>query len=250
MGKLEGKVAVITGGSSGIGLATAKRFVDEGAFVFITGRRQEELDKAVDEIGHDVAAIQSDVTKLDDLDRLFEAVKKEKGRVDILFANAGRADIGALEHVTEQDYVGMFDLNVKGALFTVQKALPLINDGGSIVLNGSMLTIKGLPKLGLVAAAKSAVRSFARTFANELKDRRIRVNTVSPGTVITPGYKTQLGMTDEQIEYVKAQAASHAPLGRDGTTDEIAKAVLFLASDDSSYVSGTELFVDGGTSQV
>jgi NAD(P)-dependent dehydrogenase (short-subunit alcohol dehydrogenase family) len=250
MGKLKGKIAVITGGNSGIGLATAKRFVEEGAFVFITGRRQDELDKAVKEIGENAAAIQSDVTKLDDLDRLFETIKNEKGRVDVLFANAGRADIGALDQVSEQDYMEMFDLNVKGALFTVQKALPLIPEGGSIVLNGSMLTVKGLPKLGLTAAAKSAVRSFARTWAAELKGRKIRVNTVSPGTVITPGYKTQLGMTDEQIDYVKAQAASHAPAGRDGSTDEIAKAVLFLASDDSSYVNGAELFVDGGTAQV
>ena len=250
MSKLKGKVAVITGGSSGIGLATAKRFVDEGAFVFITGRRQDELDRAIAEIGSDAAAVQSDVTKFDDLDRLFETVKKAKGSVDILFANAGKADIGSLAEVTEQDYDDMFDLNVKGALFTVQKALPLINEGGSIVLNGSMLTVKGLPKLGLTAAAKSAVRSFARTLAAELKDRKIRVNTVSPGTVITPGYKTQLGMTDEQIEYVKAQAATHAPLGREGSTDEIAKAVVFLASDNSSYVNGAELFVDGGTSQI
>ena len=250
MGKLENKIAVVTGGNGGIGLAAAKSFVAEGAFVYITGRRQDELDKAALEIGQNTKAIQGDVTRLSDLDDLFDTVNREKGRIDVLFANAGRADIGRLDQVSEDNYESLFALNVKSVLFTVQKALPLLSSGASIVLNGSMLTVKGVANLGLTAASKAAVRSLARTWAVELKGKNIRVNTVSPGTVITPGYENHLKLTDEQIQGIRAHAAQTAPLGRDGSPDEIAKVVTFLASDDSSYMTGTELFVDGGFSQV
>jgi len=250
MGRLKDKIAIVTGGNGGIGLATAKRFVAEGAFVYLTGRRQSELDKAVAEVGQNARAVQGDVTQIADLDRLFDQVRQEKGRVDVLFANAGRADLGLLEEVSENDYEGLFSLNVKSVLFTVQKALPLLTSGSSIVLNGSMLTVKGVPTLGLTAASKAAVRSLARTWATELKGRNIRVNVVSPGTVITPGYENHLKLSGEQIEGIKEHAAEITPLGRDGSSDEIAKAVTFLASDDSSYVNGAELFVDGGLAQV
>lgn len=250
MGKLDGKIAVITGANGGIGLATAKRFVSEGAYVYITGRRQSELDKAVNEIGENVTAINGDVTDLGDLDRLFDTVKAEKGRVDILFANAGLANFGPLGQITEEHFNKTFGTNVKGAVFTVQKALPLMTEGASIVLNGAYISVKGTPALSATAAAKAALRSFARSWTVELKDRKIRVNIVSPGTVVTPGYKNEMLLTDEQIGQVEAQAAAAAPLGRAGTPDDIAKAVVFLASDDSSYVAGAELFVDGGTAQI
>lgn len=249
-GKLAGKIALITGGSSGLGLATAKRFVSEGAHVFITGRRQPELDNAVNEIGGSVTAVRSDISNLADLDRLFATIKEQKGRLDILFANAGGGAFVPLGQVTEAHFDKYFGINVKGTLFTVQKALPLIPAGGAIVINGSMASIKGIPSFGVYAATKAALRSFARTWSVDLKGRNIRVNVVSPGTVITPGYKSQLGLTDDQIKGLAAQAAAVAPLGRTGTPDEIAKTVLFLASDDSSFVNGIELFVDGGAAQI
>jgi NAD(P)-dependent dehydrogenase (short-subunit alcohol dehydrogenase family) len=249
MGKFTGKVAVITGGSSGIGLATAKRFVAEGAQVFITGRRQSELDAAVKEIGGDVAGVESDVSKLADLDRAYAVVKEKAGRVDILFANAGVGEFAPLGHITEAHFDKTFDVNVKGTLFTIQKALPLMPDGAAIVVNASITSIKGMPAFGVYAASKAALRSFVRTWAVDLKARRIRVNAVSPGTIITPGYKTA-GMTDEQIAGFAAQASAATPLGRTGTADEVAKAVVFLVSDDSSFITGIELFVDGGAAQI
>ena len=249
-GKLSGKIALITGGSSGLGLATAKRFAAEGAHVFITGRRQPELDNAVKEIGGSVTAVRGDVSNLADLDRLIATIREQKGRLDILFANAGGGAFAPLGQVTEAQFDKYFDINVKGTLFTVQKALPLIPAGGAIVLNGSMVSIKGFPGFGVYAATKAALRSFARTWSVDLKGRNIRVNVVSPGTVVTPAYKSELGLTDEQIEGFAAQAAAVTPLGRTGTPDEIAKVVVFLASDDSSFVNGIELFVDGGAAQI
>jgi NAD(P)-dependent dehydrogenase (short-subunit alcohol dehydrogenase family) len=248
--KLSGKISLITGGSSGLGLATAKRFVAEGAHVFITGRRQPELDAAVKEIGSNVTAIRSDISNLADLDRLFGIIKEQKGRLDILFANAGGGEFAPLGEITEPQFDKYFGINVKGTLFTVQKALPLIPAGGAIVLTGSMVSIKGFPAFSVYAATKAAVRSFARTWSVDLKGRNIRVNVVSPGTVVTPAYKSELGMTEEQIKGFVAQAASVTPLARTGTPDEIAKAVVFLASDDSSFVNGIELFVDGGAAQI
>ena len=244
-GKLEGKVAVITGGNSGIGLATAKRFVAEGAYVFITGRRQAELDSAVRQIGENVTAVQGDVAKLADLDRLYATVKAKTGRIDILFANAGVTDLAPLGKITEEHFDNVFDANVKGLLFAVQKALPLIPDGGSIILNASIVASKGLPSWSVYSATKAAVRSFARTWTTDLKDRRIRVNAVSPGYIDTPAWHaTEAG---EQLLKTSSQGV---PFGRAGTPDEIAKAVVFLASDDSSYVTGAELFVDGGFAQI
>lgn len=248
--KLTGKIAVVTGGSSGIGLATAQRFVAEGAYVFITGRRQKELDAAVEQLGENAAGVQSDISNLADLDRLFSTVREQKGRLDILFANAGLGELAPLGQITEAHFDKTFGVNVRGTLFTVQKALPLMPDGASIVLNGSMVSIKGTPAFSVYAATKAALRSFARTWSVDLKGRGIRVNVVSPGVIITPGYKNELGLSDEQIEGMKADAAVSAPLGRTGTPDEIAKAVVFLASDDSSYITGAELFVDGGTAQI
>src|SRR5213593_320075 len=250
MEKLEGKVAVITGGNGGIGLATAQRFVSDGAYVFITGRRQNELDEAVKQIGNNnVSGVQGDVSNLADLDRLYATVKQQKGRVDVLFANAGLGELVPLGQITEAHFDKTFGVNVKGTLFTVQKALPLMPDGASIVLNGSIASVKGMPAFGVYAATKAALRSFARTWSVDLKSRKIRVNVVSPGTVITPGYKSA-GLSDEQIAQIEAEAAAAAPLGRVGTPDEIAKAVVFLASDEGSYVTSIELFVDGGTAQI
>ena len=250
MNKLTGKVALVTGGSSGIGLATAKCFVAEGAHVFITGRRQPELDAAVKEIGDEVTGVRSDVSSLADLDQLFATIKVQKGRLDILFANAGGGAFVPLEQVTEAHFDKYFGINVKGTLFTVQKALPLMSAGGAIVITGSQVSIKGIPAFGVYAATKAALRSFARTWAVDLKGRNIRVNVVSPGTVVTPAYKAELGLSDGQIEQFKTQAAATTPLGRTGTPEEIAKTVLFLASDDSSFITGTELFVDGGAAQI
>jgi NAD(P)-dependent dehydrogenase (short-subunit alcohol dehydrogenase family) len=248
--KLAGKIAVITGGSSGIGLATAKRFVDEGAFVFITGRRQSEIDTAVNLIGRNVVGVQSDVSKPTDLDKLYTAVKEQKGKLDIVFANAGIGQFAPLDQITEEHFDNQFNVNVKGLLFTVQKALPLLQPGGAVVLNASIVSITGSPASSVYSATKAAVRSFARTWAVDLKERKIRVNAISPGIVPTPGYTTSLGMTQKQIDdYVQSSIGS-IPLGRPGSTDEIAKAVSFLASDDSSYVNGIELFVDGGLTQV
>ena len=248
--KLSGKIALVTGGSSGLGLATAKRFVSEGAYVFITGRRQAELEAAGEELGPNARAISGDISNLSDLDLLFADIREEKGRLDILFANAGLGEFAPLGQITEEHFDKTFGVNVRGTLFTVQKALPLMPEGAVIVVNASMVSVKGFPAFGVYAASKAALRSFVRTWSNELKDRKIRVNAVSPGTVVTPGYSTGLGMSDEQIREFEAQAAAVTPLGRAGTPDEIAKAVLFLASDDSSYVNGIELFVDGGAVQV
>jgi len=248
--KLAGKVAVITGGSSGIGLATAERFVSEGAYVFITGRRKSELDAAVNQIGRNVTGVQSDVSKPADLDKLYAAVKEQKGKLDIVFANAGIGEFAPLGHITEDHFDKQFDVNVKGLLFTVQKALPLLQPGGSIVLNASIVSMTGNPALSVYSATKAAVRSFARTWSVDLKERKIRVNAVSPGIIPTPGYNTGMKMTQEQVDQFVQGSIGNIPLGRPGTTDEIAKAVSFLASDDSSYVNGIELFVDGGLAQI
>jgi NAD(P)-dependent dehydrogenase (short-subunit alcohol dehydrogenase family) len=249
MGKLEGKVALITGSNSGIGLATARQFVEEGAYVFATGRRAAELSAAVKEIGANVAAIQGDVSKLADLDRVMAEVKRQKGRLDVLFANAGIARYCALGAIEEELFDEIFDINVKGMLFTVQKALPLMPDGASIILNASIVASKGLAADSVYSASKAAVRSFARTWAADLKARRIRVNAVSPGAIDTPGLNDLLASSELGAQRRKAIPAV-VPLGRLGTADEIARAVVFLASDDASYVNGTELFVDGGFAQV
>ncbi|WP_406699412.1 glucose 1-dehydrogenase [Singulisphaera sp. Ch08] len=250
MAKLEGKVAVITGGSSGLGLATAQRFVAEGAYVFITGRRQAELDAAVKQVGKNVTGVQGDVANLADLDRLYATVKAEKGRIDILFANAGLGEFAPLGKITESHFDKTFNVNVKGVLFTVQNALPLLQDGGSIILNASMVSIKGVEAFSVYSASKAAIRSFARSWTVDLKSRKIRVNAISPGTIPTPGYSNALGMSQEQIDQYAESTAAVVPLGRVGTPDEIAKVVTFLASDDSSYVTGIELFVDGGLAQI
>jgi len=248
-GKLTGKIALITGGNSGIGLATAQRFVAEGAYVFITGRRQNDLDAAVKQIGKNVTAVQGDVSNLADLDRLYTAIEQEKGHLDVLFANAGGGEIAPLSSITEAHFDKTFNTNVKGLLFTVQKALPLMPEGSSIVLNASTSSIMGTPGLSVYSATKAAVRSFARNWTLDLKDRKIRVNAVSPGVVPTPAYSL-MGLTEEQIQGFVANQLNTIPLGRVGTTDEIAKVVVFLASDDSSFVNGIELFVDGGMAQV
>jgi NAD(P)-dependent dehydrogenase (short-subunit alcohol dehydrogenase family) len=245
MKRLEGKIAVITGGNSGIGLATAKRFVEEGAYVFITGRRQSELDEAVKQIGDNIAGVQGDVSNFADLDRLYATVKQKKGRLDILFANAGVAEFASLGEITEAHFDKTFSINVKGLLFTVQKALPLIQDGGSIILNASIAASKGIEASSTYNATKAAIRSFARSWTVDLKHRKIRVNAISPGPIDTPGLRN-LVKTDGLLEQIKAMV----PLGRMGTPDEVAKAVSFLASDDSSYVTGIELFVDGGMAQI
>ena len=249
MSKLEGKIALITGGNSGIGLATAKLFVNEGAYVFITGRRNAELSAAVKEIGRNVTGVQGDVSKLDDLNRLFAQIKRKKGKLDIVFANAGAAKYAPLGKITEELYDSIFNINVKGVLFTVQKALPLLADGASIILNASIVASKGLSANSVYSATKAAVRSFARTWTTDLKDRRIRVNAVSPGSIDTPGLSDLLASSETGQQRLK-MISNSVPLGRLGTPDEIAKAVVFLASDDSSYVTGTELFVDGGFAQV
>lgn len=243
--KLDGKIALVTGGSSGIGLATAQRFVQEGAFVFITGRRQAELDAAVKTIGSNVISISADASKLDDLDRAFAQIKREKGRVDVLFANAGGGEFAPIGSISEEHFDRTFDTNVKGVVFTVQKALPLMPDGAAIILNASIVSMKGMPNFGVYSATKAAVRSFARTWTNELKDRQIRVNVISPGPIETPGL-TGLANTEEERQGLIKQLASIVPLGRLGQPDEVAKVAVFLASDDASFVAGVELFVDGG----
>jgi NAD(P)-dependent dehydrogenase (short-subunit alcohol dehydrogenase family) len=242
MGKLQGKVAVITGGTTGIGFASAKLFVKEGAYVFITGRRQKELDDAVHAIGNNVTGVQGDIAKPADLDRLYERVK-QMGRIDVLFANAGTGGFVPLEDITEEYFDQTFNINVRGTLFTVQKALPLLNDGSSIILTGSVAGVKGTPAFGVYAASKAAIRSFVRTWTSELKDRRIRSNVVSPGPVKTP-------IVDRQPPEAIARIVSTIPMGRMGEADEIARAALFLASDDSSFITGIELFVDGGRAQI
>jgi len=246
---LEGKVAVITGGNSGIGLATAHRFVAEGAHVFITGRRQAELDEAVRQIGKHITGVQGDVSNLADLDRLFASVKRQQGRLDVLFANAGIVALAPLGEITEEHFDKVFDINVKGLLFTVQKALPLFTDGGSIILNASIVASKGPEAMSVYSATKAAVRSFARCWTTDLKHRQIRVNVISPGYTETPIFN-KAGLTQERVDELKVSFAAAVPMGRMGTPDEVAKAAVFLASDDSSYVAGIELFVDGGVTQV
>jgi NAD(P)-dependent dehydrogenase (short-subunit alcohol dehydrogenase family) len=249
MGKLDGKIALVTGGNSGIGLATAKRFVAEGAYVYITGRREAELSTAVRDIGKNVTGVQGDVAKLGDLDRLFARIKQEHGRLDVVFANAGIAKYAPLDKITEEVYSSIFDVNVKGVLFTVQKAAPLLPDGASIILNASIVGSKGFGSNAVYSATKAAVRSFARTLTTELKERRIRVNAISPGYTDTPGFDGLLASSETVRERMKLLPAV-VPAGRMGTPDEVAKAVVFLASDDSSYITGVELFVDGGAAQV
>ena len=247
--KFEGKIVVITGGNSGIGLATAKRFVSEGAYVFITGRRQHELDAAVLEIGKNVVGIQGDVSNLEDLDRLYNTVKDQKGHIDILFANAGIAQFAPLWEISEEHFDNIFRINVKGVLFTVQKALPMFHDGGSIVLNSSIGSSKGVEESSVYSATKAAVRSFARTWTVDLRHRQIRVNAISPGPIDTPIFSNLL-QNEEQSEQFKKNIVNTVPMGRMGSPDEIAKVVSFLASDDSSYITGIELFVDGGLAQI
>jgi NAD(P)-dependent dehydrogenase (short-subunit alcohol dehydrogenase family) len=245
MAKLEGKVAVITGGTSGMALATAKLFVEEGAYVFITGRRQEQLDKAIKEIGKNVTGVQGDAGNLADLDRLFDTVKKEKGHFDILFASAGIGDMTVpLAVTTEKLFDDTFNVNTRGTFFTAQKALPLLRDGGSIILNTSIANILGQPGASVYSASKAAVRSFARTWTSELKDRKIRVNAVSPGAI------GDTGSFEHIPEEMKGYLISQTPVGRLGLSKEIAATVLFLASDDSSFVTGSEIVVDGGMTQV
>jgi NAD(P)-dependent dehydrogenase (short-subunit alcohol dehydrogenase family) len=250
MSKLEGKVALVTGGNSGIGLATAKRFVSDGAYIFITGRRQSELDAAVKQIGeNNVSGIQGDVSNLADLDRLYATINDEKGYIDILLANAGVGELAPLGTITEAQFDKIFGINVKGVLFTVQKALPLFHDGGSIILNASIAASKGIAASSVYNATKAAIRSFARTWTVDLKHRKIRVNAISPGMIETPGLNG-LTQNKEELEQFKRSFVSTVPLGRVGSPDEVAKVVSFLASDDSSYITGIELFVDGGMAQI
>ena len=247
--KLEGKIAVITGGNSGIGLATAKRFVTEGAYVFITGRRQKQLDLAVSEIGKNVMGIQSDVSNLADIDKIYNTVKDQKNRIDIIFANAGIAQFAPLEKISEEHFDKIFRINVKGLLFTVQKLLPIFQEGGSIILNASIGSSKGVEESSVYSATKAAVRSFARTWTVDLRHRKIRVNAISPGPIDTPIF-SNLMQNEEQSEQFKKNIVNTVPMGRMGTPDEVAKVVSFLASDDSSYITGIELFVDGGLAQI
>ena len=247
---LAGKIAVITGGSSGIGLATAKRFVEEGAHVVITGRREKELNEAAAFIKKNVTTVVGDVSRLEDLDRLYAVVKEKHGHIDVLFANAGAGTIAPLAMATEAHFDQTFDVNVKGLFFTVQKALPLFKDGGSIILNSSVSNVLGLPGFSAYAASKAAVRNFARAWTMELKDRKIRVNSMSPGPIETPALETTTGLTAEQAEQAAAQFSSQIPMGRRGKPEEIAAAVTFLASEESSFITGVDLAVDGGMAQV
>jgi len=248
--RLQGKVAVITGGSTGMGLATAKRFVQEDVdHVFITGRRKDALDRAVVEIGRNVTAVEGDVGKLADLDRLYDTVRQQNRKIDIVFANAGLAQLAPFATVGERFFDLHFDANVKGVFFSVQKALPFMNDGGSVILTGSIADIKGFPAMSVYSATKAAVRSFARTWINDLRDRRMRVNVLSPGHIDTPPILEEL-QQGEALTKMKKEMANNVPLGRLGDPDEIAKAVTFLASDEASYISGTELYVDGGVAQI
>jgi len=244
------KIVLITGGSSGIGLATAKRLAREGATVYITGRRQEELDKATADIGHGATAIRGDIAVAADLDRIFSIVRNAHGRLDILFANAGGGEFAALGTITEPQVDKYFGINVKGTLFTVQKALPLMGKGSAIVVTGSITGNQGVPAFGVYAATKAALRSFVRTWASDLKGRDIRVNLIAPGVVVTPAYKSELGMSDQDIEQYLAEVANRTPLGRAASADEMAKVMSFLASDDASYINGAEIVVDGGMTQI
>lgn len=250
MSKLAGKVAVVTGGSSGMGLATARRFVEEGASVIITGRRQSKLDEAVATIGGEIEGFQADIASLADLERLRAHVEANYGRVDVIFANAGGGTLGAFGEVTEADFDRTVATNLKGTFFTVQTLLPLLPDGGSIILNGSIAASRGLPAFTVYSATKAAIRSFARTWTTDLGHRRIRVNTLAPGTIVTPIMSEQAGFSDAEVEGFYADFEKKTPLGRNGQPDEIASVALFLASDDSSFVTGIELHVDGGFAQV
>jgi NAD(P)-dependent dehydrogenase (short-subunit alcohol dehydrogenase family) len=247
MGKLDGKVAVITGGSSGMALAGAKLFVDEGAHVFISGRRQEALDEAVELIGRNVTAVQADSANLDDLDRLFDAVRQEKGAIDVLWASAGTAAEGKLGEITEEHFDATFGLNARGTLFTVQKALPLFNDGGSIFMTGSIASVRGYPAWSVYAASKAALHAYARVWLAELKDRRIRVNVLTPGQIVAP---RQEQLFDDETKAAMDAREALIPRGENGSPQEIATVALFLASNDSSFVNGMELVVDGGTTAV
>jgi NAD(P)-dependent dehydrogenase (short-subunit alcohol dehydrogenase family) len=249
MGCLEGKTAIVTGGTTGIGLAGAERLAREGAYVFVTGRRKAELDAAVEKIGAGAIGVRGDVSDLADLDRLYAAVRQQGRRVDVLFANAGGGSFASLEQVTEEHFDQTFGINVRGLLFTVQKALPLLNDGASVILAGSSAATNGAETFGVYAASKAAVRSFARTWANELKGRAIRVNAVTPGTIDTPGI-TGLAPDEEQAEQLKGFLAGQIPMGRMGRPEEVADAIAFLASDQSSFITGAELYVDGGLNQI
>jgi NAD(P)-dependent dehydrogenase (short-subunit alcohol dehydrogenase family) len=248
-GRLAGKVAVITGASSGMGLVTAKRFVEEGAQVVITGRREKELAEAAAEIGKNVTVVRGDVSKLEDLDRLYSVVREKHGKLDILFANAGVGELAPLGAVEEEHFDRLFDINVKGLFFSVQKALPLLNDGGSIILNASVAARKGMGAMSVYSATKAAVRSFARTWTSDLKDRKIRVNSISPGPIETP-ILSKMGLSQDQLAQFESMIVAQSPAARFGTSDEIASTLLFLASNESSYISGVDLCVDGGMSQV
>jgi NAD(P)-dependent dehydrogenase (short-subunit alcohol dehydrogenase family) len=252
MGKLDGKIALVTGGSTGIGFATAQQFIAEGAaHVFITGRRQEALDEAVKKLGgKNVTAVQGDTSNLADIDKLYDVIKKQKGHLDIIFANAGGGEFAPLGSITEKHFDDTFNINVKGVLFTIQKALPIFKDGGSIILNASIVSVKGIPAFSVYSATKAAIRSFARTWTVDLKERKIRVNALSPGAIDTPGLRNSLGTNEEESKLFLDTLAASTPMNRIGTPDEIAKAAVFLASDDSSYITGIELFVDGGTAQI
>jgi len=251
MGKLDGKIALITGGSDGIGFATAQEFLSEGAaHVFITGRRQDALNEAVKKLGSkNITAIQGDVSKMADLDKVYNVIKTQKGHLDILFANAGVYDVAPIDTISEKHFDNLFDINVKGVLFTVQKALPIFNDGGSIILNASAVSIKGFPNHSVYSATKAAVRSFARCWTVDLKERKIRVNALSPGPIDTSVFNN-VANTEEKKKNIQDGLAALTAMGRIGTSNEIAKAAVFLASNDSSYVTGIELFVDGGAAQI
>jgi NAD(P)-dependent dehydrogenase (short-subunit alcohol dehydrogenase family) len=247
--RFDNKVVVVTGGTSGIGLATAKQFANEGASVFITGRRQGALDSAVKSIGGRVVGVRADMAQLDDIDRLYDAVQQQHDQIDVVFANAGGGEFAPLGAITEEHFDKAFATNVKGVLFTVQKALPLMRDGGSVILTSSTTGTTGTPAFSVYSATKAAVRNFARNWALDLKDRRIRVNAISPGVIETAGVNDLFGGGD-QAEAVKASLAAGIPAGRVGQPEEIANAVLFLASNAASYVNGIELFVDGGVAQI
>jgi NAD(P)-dependent dehydrogenase (short-subunit alcohol dehydrogenase family) len=250
MGKLDGKIALVTGGSTGIGLATAKEFVEEGAYVYITGRNETDLNNAVTEIGRNVTGVQGDVSKNSDLDRLYRQIKEEKGQIDVVFANAGVAEFVPVADVTEEHFDKLFAINVRGLFFTVQKALALLKSGASVILNASAVSVKGFEAASVYSATKAAVRSFARTWTTDLKDRNIRVNVLSPGPIETPIMAKLTGGDEAQLDQFKVGITAIVPQGRIGRADEIAKPVVFLASDDSSFISGIELFVDGGVAQV
>ncbi|MFF5945775.1 SDR family oxidoreductase [Streptomyces althioticus] len=249
MGQLDGKTALVTGGTSGIGLAAARRFREEGAHVYITGRRKETLDQAVAEIGGNVTGIQADSANLADLDRLYTTIADNGHHIDVLFANAGGGTFATLEQVTEEHFDTTFDTNVKGVLFSVQKALPLLNDNSSVILTGSTAGSVGNEAFGVYGASKAAIRSFARTWANELRTRNIRVNTIAPGPITTPGLNG-LAPNDEAAAQLRDTLAASVPLARMGQPEEVANLALFLATDQSSYITGTEIFVDGGANQV